>query len=215
MAGAQLIFSVDDTQVLAMLERCRNLGLAMKEPLAQAGTYAIRRTDKHFEDQMGPVKKWDALKASTESRRRKGKKNRGNKILQDTGRLMQSVGTGKGPGHIERLDNTSFTFGTNLVYAATHQYGDTREVFHKAGIMTLRFKLNKFGLLAKQKSNKNLLRFAKKTDKFALKGDVARKAYSSTVTIPDRPFLYLTKEDAEYITNGIFGAWALKKLGGV
>lgn len=213
MAGAQIIFSVDDAQVMALLERCRNMGLSFKVPLTQAGIYAMRQTDLHFQNQHGPTEKWKALLPSTEARRRKGKGSGGNQILRDTGTLMRSVGFNRGAGHIERSDNFSFTFGTNVVYAATHQYGDERTVTVSAGTQTLRFKVNKFGLLATQKKNKNLLRFAKKTDKFALTGSVGRKEYSRKRNIKARPFLWLNQEDVEKI-NGIFTTWAQKQLGG-
>ena len=46
----------------------------------------------------------------------------GKRILRDRGLLMASV-TGRGPFHFERETRLSFEWGTNLEYAATHQYG--------------------------------------------------------------------------------------------
>ncbi len=44
--------------------------------------------------------------------------------LRNMGFLMASV-TGAGNGHVESLTPTELTYGTNLEYAATHQYGAT------------------------------------------------------------------------------------------
>ena len=46
------------------------------------------------------------------------------KKLQDEGVLRASA-TGGGPGHVNRLTDRSLEFGSNLEYAATHQYGAT------------------------------------------------------------------------------------------
>lgn len=43
--------------------------------------------------------------------------------LRDTGRLQGSIGAG--PGHVERYQGDRVVVGTNLGYAAIHQYGGT------------------------------------------------------------------------------------------
>jgi len=76
----------------------------------------LRDIDQHFRDQAGPTGKWDKLKPRTLKRRRKG--GAGAKILQDTGRLKQSIRT--------RVTARDVAIGTNLRYAATHQFGDRK-----------------------------------------------------------------------------------------
>lgn len=44
-------------------------------------------------------------------------------LLILTSALIQSVGT-NAKGHVERVGPTTLELGTDLVYAATHQYGD-------------------------------------------------------------------------------------------
>jgi len=61
---------------------------------------------RHFQNEEGPNGKWEPIKY------RKGK------ILQDTGRLRASVTAISSRNGAE--------VGTNMVYAATHQYGDIR-----------------------------------------------------------------------------------------
>lgn len=48
-------------------------------------------------------------------------------LLWHTGRLIGSTAAGA-PGHVEEITKTTLTFGTNLVYAARHQYGGTWNV---------------------------------------------------------------------------------------
>jgi phage virion morphogenesis protein len=61
---------------------------------------------------------WTPLKAAT--RKARLKRNNGSsvlKILQDSGRLAASISTNHGPDHAQ--------IGSNLVYAAIHQFGGT------------------------------------------------------------------------------------------
>lgn len=49
--------------------------------------------------------------------------NGGDRPLRDTGALLASLGGGS--GHVRRVGGNSLVIGTNLDYAATHQYGAT------------------------------------------------------------------------------------------
>ena len=49
--------------------------------------------------------------------------NGGGQPLRDTGALLASLGGGA--GHVERTEGNTLVVGTNLDYAATHQYGAT------------------------------------------------------------------------------------------
>lgn len=79
---------------------------------------ALKRVDQRFRSE-GPT--WAKLKPSTLKRRR----NLGSvKILQDTGRLRNSiVAPQNAPGGIWAVAPNQIEVGSNLVYAATHQYG--------------------------------------------------------------------------------------------
>ena len=70
-----------------------------------------------FQEQGRPGEPWVELSDKTLARRRKGKKaTNSDRILQDTGRLKQSVSVGKaGPN--------SYEVGSNLIYARVHQFG--------------------------------------------------------------------------------------------
>jgi phage gpG-like protein len=71
---------------------------------------------RHFKEEMGDTGKWEALKPATLLARRTGEKKRlGTKILQDTGRLRASIGTG--------MEGARPFVGTNVIYGGTHQFG--------------------------------------------------------------------------------------------
>jgi phage virion morphogenesis protein len=70
-----------------------------------------------FREQGRPGEPWVELSEKTLARRRKGKKaSNSDRILQDTGRLKQSVQVGKAGPH-------SYEVGSNELYARVHQFG--------------------------------------------------------------------------------------------
>ena len=58
------------------------------------------------------------------------------KPLRDTGLLKASI-TSAGQGHVEELTPQALVFGTNLEYAAVHQYGDNNVVPKKAKMLSI------------------------------------------------------------------------------
>jgi phage gpG-like protein len=73
---------------------------------------------QHFKREEGPEGKWKGLSDITIYRRRKGKKKRGDKILQDTGTLKNSIAAVS--------NNRGAEVGTNIIYAKAHQFGKGR-----------------------------------------------------------------------------------------
>ena len=70
-----------------------------------------------FQEQGRPGESWPELSDKTLARRRKGKKaSNSDRILQDTGRLKQSVSVGQAGSH-------SYEVGSNILYARVHQFG--------------------------------------------------------------------------------------------
>ncbi len=88
--------------------------------LEVAGNEALRMVAERFQRE-GPG--WPALSSYTIERRRNEDKG-SIKMLQDTGRLRNSiVAPESSPGGVYELTDTTLTIGSNLVYAAIHQYG--------------------------------------------------------------------------------------------
>jgi len=117
--------------------------------------------------------KWTPLRAATLARR--GNKGDG-KILQVTGRLVNSI--------MGRYDDNSAIVGTNVRYAAIHQFGGTIKQKARTGVVHY-FQRHGNG---QRFSRENGAHYGMKRD---------HKAYS--ITMPARPFLALTTEDKEQI----------------
>ena len=110
---------------------------------------------------------WEPLKPAT-VRQRKGDAH---PILQRKGRLKKTITWKVGPD--------SVIVGTNLVYAAAHQFGVT--VNRAAGATKLYFRRISRG------KNKGQVRFTKASDKRATFGMAAA---AHTIRIPARPYLF-------------------------
>lgn len=110
---------------------------------------------------------WEPLKPAT-VRQRKGDAH---PILQRKGRLKKTI--------TRKINPDSVVVGTNLVYAAVHQFGAT--INRAAGATTLHFRRISRG------KNKGQVRFAKAGDK-RVKFD--RAAGAHTIRIPARPYLF-------------------------
>jgi phage gpG-like protein len=193
-ASLRLEFDLRDLDKLAeLLER----GFAdFTEPLQQCGVITMRSVDLNFQEQGRPTR-WQALKGITLFLRREGGGEGGAQILQDTGRLKQSVtwgllGSGSAPpGAVYELGPTSLRIGSNLPYAAIHQFGGTVKAKKKA--------------LARQVPD-----VASPLGARRYKGKVY-VLFGPSVTIPARPYLTLQPEDLDDFGQ-VFADWAQSKF---
>src|SRR6185369_4774656 len=85
----------------------------------------VDATRQNFDDESTPDgQKWPPLKrprrGAKNVRKRKKHPESRDIILQDTGVLKRSV-TGRYSGNDEEMTKTSLIYGTNVVYAGTHQ----------------------------------------------------------------------------------------------
>jgi len=85
-----------------------------KQTFAKARVIMLQDVMDHFKNEMSPEGSWTKLADITVLKRR-NKKESSIKILQDTGRLKNSITTQSGDAFAE--------VGTNVVYGATHQFG--------------------------------------------------------------------------------------------
>ena len=127
---------VEDAQVttalLALRSRCANLQPVM----ARIGQQLVTLADLSFRAEKDPWgTAWQRLSQSTLRQRRQGKGTGGHKILRDTGRLAGSISY--------RASAEQVVVGTNVVYAAIHQFGG--DIQHQAHTKTLYFRTNKAG----------------------------------------------------------------------
>lgn len=108
MAGALLRYTVDDAVSPAMTELARRLG-NLTPVMDEIGGALETSTVLRFERETGPGgAKWPpSLRAQLT----------GGQTLTDTARLRQSI--------THRADSDSVAVGTNVIYAAIHQFGGT------------------------------------------------------------------------------------------
>jgi phage virion morphogenesis protein len=126
MSGVSV--TVNDAQINAALSALRARVTDLKKPMTEVGGLLVTLTDLCFRDETSPWgDKWDSLKESTLARRRKG--GEGARILRDTGRLAASFNY--------KASSSQVVVGTNVEYAATHQFGAEKGAFgkNKRGIM--------------------------------------------------------------------------------
>lgn len=115
-------------------------------------------------------------------------KHRQGKPLRDHGLLMASA-TAQGPGHVELITDTMLVVGTNLDYAAVHNYGAT---------------------IHKQEQRRP---YPQKPWVFDVGGETVftRRIKEHTIIIPARQFIGLNEKVTEKI-GLIFGDWMIEQV---
>ena len=190
---ARLIIDLDTFAAEKKLQGLLEAGRDLKPLLINLGTQALREFNKNFRAQGRP--KWQPLHPKTLYRRKKS--GRGGKILRDTGRLQQSLSQGK-PGNIYRLEPRSLTVGTNLKYAAIHQFGGIVKLRPRSDMTPRTFARVGNRLLLRGKDGK--VRVGSKLDgtpirrKFAAAASVRMTFKARTIRIPARPYLVIPPE---------------------
>ena len=111
------------------------------------------------------------------------KKRAGGQILQLSGRLAASI--------VSESDNDSASVGSNVAYAAIHQFGG--EIKRKARNQDMHFRQKKNGEVGNRFVKKSKSNFVQTTTVGA-----------HTIKMPARPFLHLTEQDVEAMeTTGL------------
>lgn len=124
---------------------------------------------------------WAPLSKSRQRQRQKNGRSPTSNLLQDTQQLVNSI-TGNSGNSIHEVGPNFARVGTNLEYAAAHQFGAT--IQRKSGAMTVRLR---------KKSGR--WQFAKNKHKRVRTVETTRKAY--TINIPARPFLGVNQTDID------------------
>lgn len=165
---------VKDDGVTAAFNRIAG-GMRNPRPLMRAIAGALEtETEKNFANQGRPH--WLGLSPRTLKRRGGGRPM----ILQDTGRLAASISTSYGRDFAR--------IGTNVVYAAIHQFGGIIKRAERAGSGALR--TDRQGNLLRQGAKgrlKNLAVFAKASHKRVKQ--ISYTVGAHQINMPARPYL--------------------------
>lgn len=166
------------------VEKLNRLYRFLKAPRALMGLISGLLADaveENFAAEGRP--KWLGLSKNTLKRRRESAGT--GKILQRSGRLASSV--------VQSHDDEIARVGTNVVYAAIHQFGGSIQRHPMSGMVRLR--KGKNGMLMRQEGHPHLAVFAKGGHK-QVKVVKWTRSQGWTIKIPARPFLALTEADS-------------------
>ncbi len=168
MAGIHVSFTIDDLALRAALEKRAAPETGRLAP--RLGEYLQASVQGRFKTQTAPDgTPWAPLKSATVKR----KKYNADKILTLRGYLRGSI-------RWQPLDERTVQVGTNMEYAAIHQFGG--EVQHPARQATVRYR-----------SVAGRVLFAGRKHKRATEKQVTIPAH--TVNMPARPFLGISAAD--------------------
>lgn len=112
MAGAKQTFdgSYDDADVQETLRKLDQAASDLTPAMKNIGEYLVQSTEQHFDRQTDPDgKPWQDVKPGTRSRKKHPK------ILTESHHLRGSINY--------RAGKTQVAVGTNVPYAAAHQFG--------------------------------------------------------------------------------------------
>jgi len=184
--------------VRAMAAGCKDFHV----PLQTAGLYLQKSISNQFA--VGGKPKWKPLAAITIFYRR----GHSDKPLLDTGRLRRSYISRSGGDSTWNLNNARLIFGSNLNYAALHQYGGESILHEKRWFKSGRKRKDGTRTPDRQVDN---IRISSKTGKPI---GVKLKYIKSYITIrvPARP-LSIQPEDVEAI-KVIFERYIMRKAHG-
>lgn len=120
MAGAAEVLTFDQLAAEFGRQQHELLALDLRPALQRCKVAAVADVKENFAGSHAPDgTTWAPLAHPRPS-------SQGNdQPLRNTGLLMASVTAGSGQGHVESISDTEMVLGTNLDYAATHQYGAT------------------------------------------------------------------------------------------
>lgn len=115
MAGGSIDIKIDDTQVRTALQNLRAAISNMRPAMAEIGEIVTESIQRNFEEHRSPDdNSWQAVTPEyAEWKSKKGKNP--SDILIFNNILMRSIHP--------KPENDKVTIGTNIVYAAIHQFG--------------------------------------------------------------------------------------------
>jgi len=186
MAGAKLTFIVEDQAARAMLER---QSAPESGPLAnRIGEYLLRSTQDRFKTQTAPD---GTAWAPLTKRYAKRKKYNQDKILTLRGYLRSQI-------HYQVIDDKTVEIGSNMKYAAIHQFGGEVDIPSRPAKVRYRSKAGR------------VLFAGKKHSKGVTERQVTIPAH--TIKMPARPFLGISQADDKEIRD-IIREWVVERGG--
>jgi len=121
MAGAFIKVEVDDKNVLELLAKLQHLGADLRPVFLDIGKYLERSHRQRWDREVSPDgAKWAALSPAYQAQKVKN----ADKVLVLNAHLRDTLAP--------QATARSLKFGSNRVYAATHQFGTTAGAFGRS-----------------------------------------------------------------------------------
>lgn len=185
MSGAAITVKIDDSEVRKALTELGRRMDDLTPAMQDIGETILESVQRNFEEHRGPdLVMWTRLSKKYEKWKTEKKGRNASDILILNRILMGSINS--------RPERRQVTVGTNIKYAAIHQFGG--EIQKKARSGTVYFKRNKRGEVGTRFVKRSKSNFAQ---------DVNIKAHA--VNIPARPFLGIRNSDWPEINDAING----------
>lgn len=190
MAAEGARIRVEDAELKAAFAQAIDAGADPRAMLSDIGAYLVTSSQRRFELETGPGGvKWAPFARST--LRRMPKRRQPPRLLRDKIRLFQSL--------IYLVEGATLLQGTNLEYAAIHQFGG--EVKQAARTQTATFRLAKEGAGRKLDKDGNVirvgsrLRFAKASTRAKTAHQKSFEVGARSFNVPARPYLGIDAAD--------------------
>ncbi|RXF75078.1 phage virion morphogenesis protein [Hansschlegelia zhihuaiae] len=190
MAAEGARVTIDDRAIRAAINDAVGSGAQERAMYEDIGAYMVTATQRRFEAETGPGgQKWAPFAKST--LQRMPPKRRPPRLLRDRNRLYSSI--------VSQAFGGGVRVGTNLAYAAIHQFGG--EVKQEAREQTAVMRLVKDGAGRKVDKDGAIIRygsrhrFAKASTRVKSRREVTFEVGARTITIPARPYLGVDPTD--------------------
>lgn len=189
MAVEGITVAIDDKAVMAALDRLVAAGGNLAPVMPAIAGAVVTSTQRRFEAEAGPGgEKWQPFAKSTLARMSKRRRTRPF-LLRDkvSPGLYSSI-------HAETTD-TSAEVGTNLRYAAIHQFGGDVKQTERQQTSTFRYANEGAGRTKEGLRVGSKLRFARASTRAKSKHERSFAIPARTIRIPARPYLGVDASD--------------------
>lgn len=186
MSGASIRIEVSDKDIAGGLQRLADTGVDLRPAMEAIGGALLTSTQQRFERKAGPDGgAWAPFAPST--LRRMPDRRKPPELLRDRGRLYGSLTFAAGDDSVE--------VGTNVVYAAIHQFGGDVVMPERQGSATFVTVREGAGSAKDGRRVGSKLRFARASTRAKSKETKAFTVPSHTIRIPARPYLGISDAD--------------------
>ncbi len=131
MSGFSTTVKVDTRELDHAVQESVERMTSMMDVWPVVQEVVLTAVEDNFQEEGRPSRWQDLSQVTKDMRRGDGELG---KILQDTGRLKNSITAEKKEGFYEKLTDDEMVVGTNLVYAAIHNFGGMAGRNHKVKI---------------------------------------------------------------------------------